>query len=59
MRRAVVTSRFVEAGDPGEVEFESELDEVEEAATAVGRAVAKLRSVQGPPGVGPVVVYGG
>ena len=34
-------------------------EEVEEAATAVARAVQKLRSVQGPPGVGPVVVYGG
>ena len=32
--------------------------EVEEAATAVAGAVEKLRSVQGPPGVGPVVVYG-
>ncbi len=34
-------------------------EEVEEAATAIGKAVDKLRSVQGPPGVGPVVVYGG
>ena len=34
-------------------------EEVEEAATAVAKAVEKLRSVQGPPGVGPVVVYGG
>ena len=34
-------------------------EEVEEAATAVARAVQKLRSVQGPPGMGPVVVYGG
>ena len=33
-------------------------EEVEEAATAVVGAVEKLRSVQGPPGVGPVVVYG-
>ena len=33
-------------------------EEVEEAATAVAGAVEKLRSVQGPPGVGPVVVYG-
>ena len=33
-------------------------EEVEEAASAVAAAVAKLRSVQGPPGVGPVVVYG-
>lgn len=34
-------------------------EEVEQAATAVAKAVQKLRSVQGPPGVGPVVVYGG
>ena len=34
-------------------------EEVEEAATAIAKAVEKLRSVQGPPGVGPVVVYGG
>lgn len=34
-------------------------EEVEEAATAVAKAVEKLRSVQGPPGVGPVVVHGG
>lgn len=34
-------------------------EEVEEAATKVAKAVEKLRSVQGPPGVGPVVVYGG
>jgi cysteine desulfurase len=34
-------------------------EEVEEAATAVAKAVEKLRSVQGPPGMGPVVVYGG
>ena len=33
-------------------------EEVEEAASAVAAAVTKLRSVQGPPGVGPVVVYG-
>jgi cysteine desulfurase len=34
-------------------------EEVEAAADAVAKAVAKLRSVQGPPGVGPVMVYGG
>lgn len=34
-------------------------EEVEEAASAMARAVEKLRQVQGPPGVGPVVVYGG
>lgn len=34
-------------------------EEVEEAAAAIVRAVEKLRRVQGPPGVGPVVVYGG
>ena len=34
-------------------------EEVEQAAAEVAKAVEKLRSVQGPPGVGPVVVYGG
>ncbi|MDE0596347.1 MAG: cysteine desulfurase family protein [Roseibacillus sp.] len=34
-------------------------EEVETAASAVARAVEKLRRVQGPPGVGPVMVYGG
>jgi len=33
-------------------------EEIDTAAEAVARAVGKLRSVQGPPGVGPVAVYG-